>query len=187
MRFVSLPLLALLALFAIVALAIALKAKSGGLAATSPKLKAKPFLTPNELEFLGRLETAAPELRFHAQVSMGALLEPATARRDNARSHMSARGTFSQKIVDFVAQHRETGAITAVIELDDRTHDTAKDSKRDAMLRQGGYRVVRWHSKSKPDAAQIRGTLLATVVAAEHAPRGPAGVSAPGSASPGAL
>ena len=126
------------------------------------QFKAKPFLTPNELEFLERLESAVPELRFHAQVSMGALLQPATERRRDNRAYYSARGMFSQKIVDFVAQRKGDGTIVAIIELDDRTHDRTKDAKRDAMLAQGGYRTVRWHSKQKPSPADIRLALADT-------------------------
>ena len=47
----------------------------------------------------------------------------------------------------------------AVIELDDRTHDADKDSKRDSMLATAGYRVVRWNSNAKPDMAAIRAAL----------------------------
>jgi very-short-patch-repair endonuclease len=42
----------------------------------------------------------------------------------------------------------------------DRTHDSAKDEKRDAMLREAGYAIVRWHSKSKPNSTAIREKLL---------------------------
>ena len=54
------------------------------------RFKSRIFLTPNEREFLQRLEQSVPELRFHAQVAMGALLEPAMARRNDSRAHMSA-------------------------------------------------------------------------------------------------
>jgi hypothetical protein len=145
---------------ALAAIAFASLSKSKG--GAGKRFKAKAFMTPNELEFLGRLEAAVPELRFHAQVAMGALLAPETAKRDDARAHMSSRGRFSQKIVDFVAQHRSTGKVVAVIELDDRTHNTAKDESRDAMLREGDYKIIRWQSKSKPDSQAIRQTLLAS-------------------------
>src|SRR4051812_21738046 len=39
---------------------------------TEAKFKARPLLTANEMEFLSRLEGAAPELRFCPQVAMGA-------------------------------------------------------------------------------------------------------------------
>ena len=122
--------------------------------------KAKPLLSANELEFLSRLESAVPELRFCPQVAMGALLDPAVSKKDNPRRHASLRGTFAQKMIDFVAMDRKTGAIVAIIELDDRTHNEDKDAKRDAMLKSAGYKTVRWHSKNKPDAAAIRAELI---------------------------
>jgi len=75
---------------------------------------------------------------------------------------MSLRGAFSQKVVDFVAQDRGSGTVLAVIELDDRTHNATRDNKRDEMLRQAGYKVVRWESTRKPEAAAIRDALVAT-------------------------
>jgi uncharacterized protein DUF2726 len=126
------------------------------------KVRGRALLTSNELEFLGRLEAAVPEFRFHSQVAMGALLEPAFPKKIDPRAYMSIRGTFSQKIVDFVVQDRTTGAVLAVVELDDRTHDAAKDNKRDAMLQEGGYRIVRWQSTDKPHSAAIRHALVST-------------------------
>lgn len=118
----------------------------------------RDFLTGNELEFLGRLERSLPELRIHAQVSMGALLKPGAGQRtiSERRRHYAARGRFSQKIADFVLQDRRTGEVVAVVELDDRTHDAGKDARRDAMLKQAGYRTIRWHSRTKPTREQIR-------------------------------
>lgn len=130
------------------------------------KFKRKALLTSNELEFLSRLESAAPELRFHAQVAMGALLDPAVSRKDG-KEFFRLRGMFAQKIVDFVAQSRKDGSVVAVIELDDRTHDGEKDAKRDAMLASAGYRIIRWHSKSKPDAEAIRAELLSLPLTAK--------------------
>jgi hypothetical protein len=152
----------LAAIVAVGALGLAvLKAKFGARRDAEVKFKPKTLLTPNEMDFLARLEAAMPELRFFAQVAMGALLDPAVPRSD-AKAYYRLRGMFSQKIVDFVAQRRENGSIVAVIELDDRTHDAEKDSKRDAMLTSAGYRIVRWNSKKKPDVATIRAELTAT-------------------------
>jgi very-short-patch-repair endonuclease len=150
-------------------LAMALIRGKGGKA---PQVKAKPFLTANESEFLQRLEAAVPEYRFHAQVAMGALLDPAVARAGNGRDYMRIRGMFSQKIVDFVAQRRDTGQIVAIIELDDRTHDKARDARRDAMLQQAGYRTVRWQSKHKPGTAEILAALVAPPAPAQPASSG---------------
>ncbi|MDB5797712.1 MAG: hypothetical protein JWP36_1614 [Paucimonas sp.] len=123
------------------------------------QFKAKPLLTPNELEFLGRLESAVPEYRFCPQVAMGALIDPAVSRKDG-KAYFRLRGMFAQKIVDFVMQDRKTGAVVAIIELDDRTHDDQRDAKRDSMLSSAGYRIVRWTSKAKPDLMTIRSRLL---------------------------
>ncbi len=153
-------LITLLAVVGAGAIGIAvLKAKLAGQQAAGAKFKQKTLLTPNELEFLGRLEAAAPELRFFPQVAMGALLDPAVPRSDG-KAYYRLRGMFSQKIVDFVAQRRSDGAIVAIIELDDRTHDSGKDAKRDEMLQNAGYQIVRWNSKSKPDATGIRRALF---------------------------
>ena len=151
--------LLLICLASVVVAAFVLAAK-GATGRRTAMFKARPMLTANELEFLGRLERAVPEYRFHAQVAMGALLEPAIAKKLNGREYMRARGMFSQKIVDFVAQRRDTGQIVAIIELDDRTHNAEKDAKRDAMLQQAGYRVMRWTSKSKPATAEILDSLV---------------------------
>ena len=135
-----------------------LAASNGGLDSPKDRFKAKPMLTPNELEFLGRLEAAVPELRICPQVAMGSILDPDVPRSDG-KSYMRLRGMFAQKFVDFVAQDRKTGALVAIIELDDRTHSTDKDAKRDAMLASAGYKSIRWQSKAKPDAAAIRSAL----------------------------
>lgn len=86
------------------------QSKLVGAVDASVKFKRKTLLTANELEFLSRLELAVPEWRFHAQVAMGAILDPAVARQD-AKAYFRARGMFSQKIVDFVAQNRADGSL----------------------------------------------------------------------------
>lgn len=146
--------------FAAVVFKSKLASQSGDDSVEGVKFKAKALLTDNEQEFLGRLEAAAPELRFHSQVAMGALLDPDVSRKNNGKEYFRLRGMISQKIVDFVAQNRETGAVVAVIELDDKTHSNEKDAKRDAMLASAGYRIVRWNSKAKPDLAAIRAELV---------------------------
>lgn len=80
---------------------------------------------------------------------------------------------FTQKIVDFVAQNRDDGSVVAIIELDDRTHDADKDAKRDATLGSAGYRIVRWSSKTKPDAAAMRAELMRPSLAALSIPAKP--------------
>ncbi len=135
-------------------------AKRGLDSQDAPAYKAKRLLTPNELEFLTRLEVAVPELRICPQVAMAAVLDPAVSRKQDAKLFFKLRGAFAQKMIDFVAMDRKTGAIVAIIELDDVTHNEDKDAKRDSMLKSAGYKTVRWQSKTKPDTAAIRAELL---------------------------
>jgi hypothetical protein len=115
---------------------------------------AQLLLTPNEVEFFHRLKRALPGNEILAQVSMGALLTPAVPR--NSANYLRIRGTFAQKYVDFVICDPKTMAVVALVELDDVTHIAAKDAKRDAMLQEAGYRVLRWHSRNKPMENEIR-------------------------------
>lgn len=123
-------------------------------AGQAPKYKAKILLTENEKEFFLRLKRALPGHHIFPQVAMGSILDPNVDRRD--RRYLQIRGTFSQKIIDFLICDGETFKIIAVVELDDRTHNAERDEKRDAMLKVAGYRVIRWHSKKKPTEDQIR-------------------------------
>lgn len=147
---------------------VALAGKAG--AGRAPRFKAKPFMSANEAEFLARLESAVPEYRFHCQVAMGALLEPAQTRRSNASVHQRLRNMFNQKIVDYVAQRRDNGQIVALIELDDRTHNVAKDADRDTMLHEAGYRTLRWQASAKPSRAEILAALVPPPVIGASAP-----------------
>ena len=150
-----LPLVAIAAFIGVTLLVLKTMIRRAG---SGDKFNSKSLLTANELEFLMRLESAVPELRFCPQVAMGALLEPAVSR-DDSKTYYRLGGMFAQKIVDFVAQERASGLVVAIIELDDRTHDAAKDAKRDAMLHSAGYHVIRWPSKNKPNIAAIRTAL----------------------------
>jgi hypothetical protein len=115
--------------------------------------KSKPLLSENEKEFFLRLSQALPDCYVLTQVGLGALLQPNV--KNNNQEYYRARGTYSQKIADYVICDNEM-SVLAVVELDDRTHRKDKDAKRDAMLEQAGYKVIRWDSKNKPTAEEIR-------------------------------
>lgn len=117
--------------------------------------KAKALLTKNEQEFTTRLIEALPGHHVFTQVSMGALLQPEVGYRDNKSEFYRVRGTFAQKIVDYVICDKEYN-VKAIVELDDKTHNEGNDAKRDSMLAEAGYKIIRWHSKNKPSIEQIQ-------------------------------
>ena len=130
-----------------------LRKKREGSSVEQQMYRSKPLLSANEKEFFNRLSQALPDCHILTQVALGALLQPNV--RNNNKEYYRARGNFSQKNADYVICNKEM-YVLAVVELDDRTHRNDKDAKRDAMLVQAGYKVIRWDSKNKPTAEQIR-------------------------------
>lgn len=127
------------------------------------KYKARQLMTANEAEFFGRLVAAFPEHYIFPQVAMSALIEAAT--EDKKKAH-SDRLRVAQQRVDYAVCDKNCKLI-AVVELDDRTHSSDKDKRRDERLLQAGLRTVRFQSKSKPDIEALRKAILSVAVAAE--------------------
>ena len=124
----------------------AAKNAAGGKRYPAEQPRRRQLLSQREQAMHHRLLQALPERVVLAQVSFGALL---TAR---ARA---VRNTFDRKIVDFVVCDKAF-QVLAVIELDDASHrgKAAKDSARDRLLVQAGYRVVRY--PHIPDIDRVR-------------------------------
>lgn len=118
----------------------------------------KNILTANELEFFWRLTRALPDLFIFPQVAMSALIEP-TAKQ-GTKAHMSSFGRISQKRVDYALYDADM-KIVCVIELDDKTHDAAKDAARDQMLKSANIRTIRWETKNKPQTNDIQEKVFA--------------------------
>lgn len=154
------PLVLLLVIVGLFAVLTRLRSPERSIEQSAYDFAKKPLLTPNELEFLGRLEGALPEYRILCQVAMGALLRPGESTRGNGRRYYATRGKFAQKIVDFVAQDRRSGMVMVIIELDGRSHRVEKDRARDEMLAAAGYRTVRFSSQPRPNGDQIRRAVL---------------------------
>lgn len=132
---------------------IILLLKALGAALGPPRPVAKQFLTRREAAMLDALERALPHCRIHAQVAMGALL---TVPHNPLRKRkLSDRNSFSQRIVDFVAQDRASGAILALIEVDDWSHALARDRARDAMTGHAGYRTIRIPAGARPTFHEV--------------------------------
>lgn len=133
------------------------KAKRRG---PAPAYTRRAIMTENEMEFFGRLVAALPEHYIFPQVGMAALLESAAA--DRKRAH-GDRLRIAQQRIDYVVCNRRC-EVVAVVELDDKTHSSAKDQVRDGRLAQGGFRTVRFESRLKPSPAVIRAAVLPAAV-----------------------
>lgn len=121
------------------------------------RLTSKPLMTLIERETIAYIEAAVPHCRVHAQVAMSALLKP--ERGLAKRADTALRNRISQKRIDFVLEERTTGTIVALVELDDRTHNTATDQKRDALTAAGGYRTIRLSESERPTMLNVRARL----------------------------
>lgn len=116
--------------------------------------RAKELVGPLEHDFLRRLEAAAPELRFHCNVSTTALLASEKSVYLRWRSHLLIRPAH------MVAQRKSDGSILAIIELDFGHPQGLADTIRHATFSKAGYRMVHWNAADKPPASAIRAQLF---------------------------
>lgn len=154
-----------IALLVFLVCACALLAAFKNTAAEPPAPIAKPFLTDRELAMLAAIERILPAHRVHAQVAMGALLQ--ISRRVGRTTTPADRNSFSQKIVDFVVQDRNSGAIVALIEVDDYSHNAARDAKRDQMTGRAGYTTIRIPGRARPTLTDVRRALAPILCCAD--------------------
>lgn len=121
----------------------------------------RQIMSENEKEFFGRLKGALPDFEVVPQVAMSALLD--VSLPEMHPQYWEMRKAFSQKTVDYVVLLKKTMKVVTVVELDDRTHDVKqdKDAARDAMLAKAGINTIRWDSRAKPGAAEIRAKVAA--------------------------
>jgi hypothetical protein len=120
-----------------------------------PRYKPRPVLTDNEAEFFGRLEAAVPEYRIFPQLSMTAIIEPAS--KDRYWTHFNR---IAMQRVDYAVYTRDLKLI-CVIELDDRTHDGKhkRDGRRDSRLTEAGVQTLRFDSRAKPRPEALRAAI----------------------------
>lgn len=140
------PLLLVAIFVAIAALTLAKGRKAKGAFAK------RKIATANEQGMYWRLIECFPQPEYVVltQVSFGAML---------IAKNGASRYSFSQKRADFVVADK-TFKVLAVIELDDSSHKgrEADDAKRDAMLTQAGYKVLRY--ARIPDTKQLKADLM---------------------------
>lgn len=110
------------------------------------------LMTNHEKTMFGELRQSVPECNIFVQVSFSAILwSPSQATRNK----------YNRKIIDFVITDQNFN-ILAVIELDDKSHDTQeqqeKDQERDNILKTAGYKVLRY--RYMPPKDQLRKDIL---------------------------
>lgn len=127
-----------------------------------PTYRKRQVMTPNELEFYGRIVRALPGLHVCPQVAMHALIEPTST---NGKTRLMHFRRISQKVVDYAIFDAQW-ALVAVIELDDRTHVASRDAIRDGFMGSAGIRTLRYQSRSKPPDAQISVDIQTILVSA---------------------
>ncbi len=121
--------------------------RSNGTKALQSRYVARDIMTAAERRAYASLAELLPQCRIYPQVAMAAMIGPNPSHDFTERQRI--RGTFSQKYIDFVIEDPRDGKVVAIIELDDHTHDAAKDAARDAMTAEAGYITIRLKD-SKP-------------------------------------
>ncbi|MCJ2180152.1 DUF2726 domain-containing protein [Novosphingobium album (ex Hu et al. 2023)] len=139
------------------------------------QVTARPLMTPIERQTILFIETAMPGTRVHAQVSMGALLQP--RRGLDRSSYFSTLNRFNSKRVDFIVEDRATGRVLLIVELDDKTHDARADAARDHMTARAGYVTVRLPAGCRPTAQNVRERIAHALQTHPEISRLPAGGS----------
>nr|WP_227591538.1 MULTISPECIES: DUF2726 domain-containing protein [Acinetobacter] len=96
----------------------------------------KRVITDFEYKMFIRLNEAFPQYHVLAQVAFSSLMTS-----DNYK----IRRQFNRKVTDFVLLDQQLNVVV-IIELDDPSHigKELEDSKRDAMLNEAGYIVLRY-------------------------------------------
>ena len=120
-------------------------------------VRRKNFVTRVEAQTLLYIEELFPKVRVHCQVAMSALIAPAKGLSSKERLWTHRR--YGQKVVDFVLQDRASGKIIVLVELDDRTHNEAKDRERDKITAAGGYPTIRLTAKMRPTRVSVAAAL----------------------------
>jgi Protein of unknown function (DUF2726) len=144
--------LILVALCAVAVVALnSLKRKGGD---TSWPVRGRAPLSPPEQVLYWRLCEAFPGHVVLAQVALSQLIS--VERSGNRRAVFNR---FSQLVADFVVCTKAF-EVAAVVELDDRSHETAAraaaDARKTSVLAAAGYPLVRVRVSKMPTVAELR-------------------------------
>ncbi len=111
-------------------------------------------LSGSELEFRDRLTAALPSFVVLAQVSLGSLIQAESGGRRDWIWHQH----YACQVADFVVCCKR-GRPLCVIELDDATHDAARDEERDQWVAELGLATLRFDGRAKPTTAMLQDAM----------------------------
>ena len=111
----------------------------------------KPLSEPEQALYW-RLKEAMPECIVLGQVSFSRFLLPKSASTKTRRALFLR---ISQKTVDFLVCLPDF-TVVAAVELDDKSHSTKKDVRRDEILQSAGVTIVRLNVNNIPSAQELR-------------------------------
>lgn len=139
----------------LIVVVLAVLQRKGGSGRPQPCFTSRALMTPNEIEFFGRLRDALPEHYVFPQIAMSALLDPVAKGKAGYADFLR----IAQKRIDY-GIFTSDFQIVAVVELDDRSHNRVKDQRRDSFVASAGIRTIRFQSSRRPNREQIREAVL---------------------------
>jgi hypothetical protein len=172
----------LLLICVLVVIAAILQAMAGG-SNRRVLFQRKSLMTKHELAFWRLLVAAAKPLNVAPQVAMGALVK--TNRGLDKKQWRVARNSFDRKIVDFVL-FDDDGEVRLLVELDDSTHNDAKDAARDRITAAARYPTLRVRARDARSVAALSALLAPYFEPADAAQDPRLGTISPAAAPPAA-
>jgi len=120
------------------------------------------IFSPAELSFYLILKQAlSNEYEIFGKVRIADIIRP--EKKLNHKLQKIALNRIAQKHFDYVICDPKTLSIIAVIELDDRSHNTEKAIRRDSFLNEvcksAGIKLIRFKAKSGYQAQHVRDTI----------------------------
>lgn len=124
------------------------------------------LFTPAERSFLNVLDQAiSDQYRVFGKVRVADILNPAKGM--NRKNWQVAFNKISSKHFDYILCSKETLGVVAAIELDDKSHLSARSKKRDALLESAcdsaGLPLIRFQAKSGYQVQSIRTQIESTL------------------------
>jgi hypothetical protein len=119
----------------------------------------RPVLTDAEVVFHRKLAQAVDRIgghQLHAQMAMSAFLQPRPGLERG--EHLATFRRFSQKRPDFVLVD-PSWRVRLIVELDDSSHDAAKDAERDRLTAAAGIPTARFANARKITVDEIHRRL----------------------------